>query len=502
MSPERWKRISGLFADALARPPGERGAFLAGACPDADERADVEALIARHDAMPGLLEGVEHLAPLGLEVSTPPGTLIGRRIGPYEVTAELGRGGMGVVYLATDTRLGRLVALKALPAHLARDPVRRERLRQEARAAAALSHPNIAAVHALEEEGDHVYVVSEFVRGRSLRQALADGPLPRDEAARVLRGIADALAAAHAAGVVHRDLKPENVLLAQAGGVKLVDFGLARFLQPSGDSRTRSQLTKSGIVLGTPGYMAPEQLRAESVDARADVFAWGVVAFEVLTGQPPFGGDHAAAVLARVLEDPVDIAPLRTSPVPQLAPVVDRCLQKAPAARFVSGADLAATVSAALSAEGMASPPSAATPAAARAPDPVRWWRVHQGAVAAACVLALWPLSRIDGSDALARPVFFAALAAAVVVVSLRLNFWFLSSLDAVALGAQRRRWQPLLRAADLLFSAAVAVGAWRAASASLPLASLLLAIAIALVVAALVIEPATVRAAFGSDEA
>jgi serine/threonine-protein kinase len=410
---------------------------------------------------------------------------------------------MGVVYLATDTRLGRLVALKALPAHLARDPLRRERLRQEARAAAALSHPNIAAVHALEEEGDNVYVVSEFVRGRSLRQALRDAALPPEEAARMLRGIAEALAAAHAGGVVHRDLKPENVLLTESGGVKLVDFGLARILGPSGDDRTRSQLTRSGVVLGTPGYMAPEQLRAEAVDARADVFAWGVVAFETATGRPPFGDDHAAAVLARVLEDQVDLAPVRAGGHHALAPVIERCLQKLPAARFGSGAELLSALDPRPDTSldrGRRDTPSRPAPAGPP-PDPVRWWRVHQGVVALVCVLSLWPLSMVGGADPLARPTFFAALAAAVVVVSLRLNYWFLSGLDAEALDAQRRRWRGLLLGADLTYSGALAVGAWRAASTSLPLASALLTIAIARLVAALVIEPATSRAAFAPTE-
>lgn len=501
MSPERWKRISGLFAEALARPPGEREAFLAQACADAADRHDVAALIARHEEMPGLLEGTEHLAPLeaGGAVAAR-GTLVGHRVGPYEITAELGRGGMGVVYLATDTRLGRLVALKALPAHLSRDPQRRERLRQEARAAAALSHPNIAAVHALEEEGDDVYVVSEFVRGRSLRQALAEGPLPREDVVRVLRGIAEALAAAHAAGVVHRDLKPENVLLAEGGGVKLVDFGLARFLHPSGDDRTRSQLTRSGVVLGTPGYMAPEQLRAEAVDARADVFAWGVVAYETVTGRQPFGDDHAAAVLARVLEDRVDVTALREGPYAAFAPVIDRCLQKTAAARFESGGDLLQALDLRLSGarDGWRRDrpaPSSLTP------DPVRWWRIHQGVVALVCALSLWPLSVAGGTAGLARPLFFVALAAAVVVVSLRLNFWFLSALHTTALDTQRRRWRTLLLGADVTYSVALAVGAWHASDTSLPLASLLLTIAIALLVAAFVIEPATSRAAFESGE-
>ncbi len=310
MTPERWKRISGVFAEALALDPDARPAFLEVACREHPEDLSlIGQLLSRDLAQPHLLEGRELLAPL--QAPTPPGTLVGRRLGAYEVIAEIGRGGMGVVYLATDTRLGRLVALKALPVALAGDPARRERLRHEARAAAALSHPNIAAIHALEETDDAVYLVSEFVRGRSLRQALDGSPLPAPEAMAVLRGVAEALAAAHAAGIVHRDLKPENVLLTESGGVKLVDFGLARFLRPPGDDQTRSQLTRSGMVLGTPGYMAPEQVRGEPVDARADVFAWGALAFEVVTGEPAFGARAATAALARILEAEVDLSPVR-----------------------------------------------------------------------------------------------------------------------------------------------------------------------------------------------
>ncbi len=500
MTPERWKRISGVFAEALALDPDARPAFLEVACREHPEDLSlIGQLLSRDLAQPHLLEGHELLAPL--QAPTPPGTLVGWRLGAYEVIAEIGRGGMGVVYLATDTRLGRLVALKALPVALAGDPARRERLRHEARAAAALSHPNIAAIHALEETDDAVYLVSEFVRGRSLRQALDGSPLPAPEAMAVLRGVAEALAAAHAAGIVHRDLKPENVLLTESGGVKLVDFGLARFLRPPGDDQTRSQLTRSGMVLGTPGYMAPEQVRGEPADARADVFAWGALAFEVVTGAPAFGARAATAALARILEAEVDLSPVRARGFHVLAPVIDRCLQKAPSARYPSASAIVWELT--VGDRPATHPPDRdAGPGRDAAPGPLRWWRIHQASVAVTCAVALWPVWTVRTLGPWARAVFFVALAAAVLVVSLRLNLWFLSTFHLRALAEQRRRWRRLGLAADVVFSLALGAAAWVASSGSMALAALLVTMGLALLVAALVIEPATAREAFRDDDA
>ena len=195
----------------------------------------------------------------------------GTDIGPYRIVEEIGRGGMGVVYDAEDTRLRRTVALKALPAEYARDPVRRERLTREARAAAALTHPSIATIYALEEHDGSLYLVSELVRGQTLRDELARGPLPPERLLPTLIELASGLAAAHAAGIVHRDFKPENIVRCLDGRVKILDFGLARL------AANETRLTQTGTALGTPGYMPPEQLAGQDVDARTDVFAFGVV---------------------------------------------------------------------------------------------------------------------------------------------------------------------------------------------------------------------------------
>src|SRR5690606_10401336 len=222
---------------------------------------------------------------------------------PYRIVRDIGRGGMGIVYLAEDTRLGRRVALKALPPDVAANPELRQRLRREARAAATISHPTIATVYALEEIDDHLFIVSEYVDGETVRHALARGPMAPARALGVVIQTARALGAAHDAGVVHRDLKPENVLLTAAGDIKVVDFGIAHL---EGSDATR--LTRAGAMLGTPAYMAPEQLLGHDVDGRADIYAFGVLLNELLTGRHPLasGGNTPpppfAAIAARCLQ--------------------------------------------------------------------------------------------------------------------------------------------------------------------------------------------------------
>lgn len=503
MTAEQWKRISGIFAEALGVEPAARGAFLDQACHGTpDVRVEVEQLLRRYEAQPGFLEDDAHFAPLrAVMESQGGGTLVGRRVGVYEITAEIGRGGMGVVYLATDTRLGRLVAVKALPARVAQDPLRRERLRREARAAATLSHPGIAAVHALEEDGDALYMISEYVRGRSLRTALADGPLSPGRGLALLRCVAEALAAAHAAGVIHRDLKPENVLLPDGGGVKLVDFGLARVTHDSEAGDTRLSLTRPGSVLGTPGYMAPEQIRGETTDARTDVFAFGVLAYELVTGLHPFTAEQPGAMLARVLEDEPDYALLSARAPGGLATVVARCLRKAPHERYQTAGEVLAaldTVSGIDVARGLPGVASGRTAGS----QAVRWWRIHQSVVAAATVFALWPLSLVRGQVEWGNALFFLGLAAAVTVVTLRLNLWFLSTFERRALAAQRARWRPLLLLADAAIVVATGAAALLVMPHSAGVASLLLTLSLALALAAAVIEPATAREAFPGDDA
>jgi hypothetical protein len=271
----------------------------------------------------------------------------GTRLGPYQIVAPLGTGGMGEVYRARDTRLDRDVAVKTLPAELAGDPERLARFESEARAIAALSHPNLLAIHDIGNEEGIAFAVTELVEGQTLRERLLDGPLPSGRGAALAAQIAQGLAAAHDRGIVHRDLKPANVKLAGDGGVKILDFGLARRearseVDSGSLAPTVAVMTEPGKVLGTIAYMSPEQVRGQAVDARSDLFSLGVVLYEMLAGRQPFRGESPADSMTAILRE--DPAPL-TEVVPEVSVGMQRigvrCLEKIPAARFRSAADLA-----------------------------------------------------------------------------------------------------------------------------------------------------------------
>jgi serine/threonine protein kinase/tetratricopeptide (TPR) repeat protein len=269
----------------------------------------------------------------------------GIRLGPYEVVAPLGAGGMGEVYKARDTRLGREVAVKVLPGELAADPDRLRRFEQEARATAALDHPNILAVFDIGTHEGTPYIVEQLLEGESLRQRLRSGPLTPAKAVEFGVQIAQGMAAAHEKGIVHRDLKPENLFITKEGRIRILDFGLARLQLDAEGGPVQSQAateetpTREGKVLGTPGYMAPEQVRGLAADARSDIFAFGCVLHEMLSGKRAFEGathtDIAAAILA------MDPPPLTTGVAPALAQLTRRCLEKRPEERFSTAHDLA-----------------------------------------------------------------------------------------------------------------------------------------------------------------
>jgi serine/threonine protein kinase len=296
----------------------------------------------------------------------------GTRLGPYEIAAPIGAGGMGEVYRARDSRLGRDVAIKTLPAVFALDRDRRQRFESEARAVAALSHPNVLALHDIGSEGDLSYVVMELVEGATLRRRLEDGPLPAARAVPIAIQIAHGLAAAHERGVIHRDLKPENVIITPDGRAKILDFGLAKLEQPVGAgsqslAATRALGTEPGMVLGTVGYMAPEQVRGQAVDARADLFALGAVLYEMLAGRRAFEADSAADTMSAILrEDPPELGRSVSDVPPALDRIVRRCLEKHPSARFQSAADLAFALESLSSISSGAHPGPPAAPAANR----------------------------------------------------------------------------------------------------------------------------------------
>jgi len=270
----------------------------------------------------------------------------GARVGPYEIVTLIGAGGMGEVYRARDTRLGRDVAMKVLPAGVSRDPDRLRRFEQEARAASLLNHPNIIVLFDVGTADDTPYVVGELLDGETLREKLRAGPLPVRKAVEYTRQIAQGLAAAHAKGIIHRDLKPENVFVTRDGVVKLLDFGLAKLkpdLAPGGETTIAGAIgTTPGLLLGTVGYMAPEQLRGHDVDHRADIFSLGAILYELLSGRRAFAGDAMPDTLSAILHtDPAPLATLRSDVPPSVDRVTYRCLEKDPADRYQSARDLA-----------------------------------------------------------------------------------------------------------------------------------------------------------------
>ena len=340
--PDHWQRVNELFLAVIEQDPAARAAFLDQECAgNAELRAEVESLVAAHEQAGTFLEAPAYEVEAERPDADPGDALVGRRLGQYVVIRMLGRGGMGVVYLADDTRLGRQVAIKALAPEFSQHDKRRERLRLEARAAAALSHPGIATVYALEEFGETLYLIGEYVPGETLRDELARGPLPPGPLLDTGLQIARALAAAHDLGIVHRDLKPENVIRTPAGAIKILDFGLARFQDPAPVHGDAPRLTEEGTLLGTPAYMSPEQLRGWDVDCRADIFALGVLLYELGCGVHPFEGSDASSTVARILEnEPMDAAALAPAIPPGLVRAIRRCLQKDREQRYPTAREL------------------------------------------------------------------------------------------------------------------------------------------------------------------
>ena len=323
MSPERWQQINQLFYDALARTPPARADFLAQACgADEELRREVLTLLVADAKPEALLE--QPLDAVAAELwsdlpstAPPPAALSGTQLGIYQIIHELGRGGIGEVYLAQDQKLSRRVALKLLPTRFTHDPERLHRFRQEARAASALNHPNIVTIFDIGEQDGRHFMAPEFVEGQTLRAALKSARLSATQALDIAIQVASALAAAHQAGIIHRDIKPENLMLRPDGYVKVLDFGLAKLTEPHSanqgeDSRSEIETrasdlpasfeTRTGMVLGTVDYMSPEQARGQRVDARSDIFSLGVVLYEMLTGARPFAGKTRNHVLVAILD--------------------------------------------------------------------------------------------------------------------------------------------------------------------------------------------------------
>jgi DNA-binding winged helix-turn-helix (wHTH) protein len=324
-----------------------------------------------------------------LEAAAPdaPALVPGAVVSHYRIVAEAGRGAMSVVYQAEDLALGRTVALKFLPEELAAHPPALERLRREARLIGALNHPGICTVHELGEANGRVFLAMEFLEGESLRARMARGPVSEAEFCDIATQVARALEAAHGQGIVHRDIKPDNLFVTRSGQAKVMDFGLAKPIPTGADGTT---LTHPGVILGTPAYMAPEQVRGEAVDHRADLFSFGVVLYEMLCGKQAFSGTSSVEVMNAILKD--DPPQLPASIPPARASMVQRCLEKEPERRFQSAADLVLALQSSLP----SLPPAVAPKRRARLK-----WAALAGVIAAAAVL-FWltrtlPPPRITG---------------------------------------------------------------------------------------------------------
>src|SRR2546421_785659 len=272
---------------------------------------------------------------------------VGTKLGPYEIAVPVGAGGMGEVYRARDTRLGRDVAVKVLPSSFSADSDRLHRFEQEACAASALNHPNILIVHDIGTHDGSPYIVSELLEGETLRQRMSGAALAQRRVTDYASQIAHGLAAAHEKGIVHRDLKPDNVFITKDGRIKILDFGIAKLTQPDGHQSqteipTRRVDTDPGVVMGTVGYMSPEQVKGRAVDHRSDIFSVGAILYEMLSGRRAFHGESAADTMSAILkEDPPDLSDTNQRISPALEKLVNHCLEKDREARFHSARDLA-----------------------------------------------------------------------------------------------------------------------------------------------------------------
>ena len=504
MTSDEQKDVQAVLRAALQRDREERSAFLDEACAGRTWlRAEVASLLAAHHSRGDSQQASAHESATSPAADRADEMLDGRAVGAYIIRHEIGRGGMGVVYLADDTRLARRVALKALNRGLGRDVERRERLRREARAAAARAHPGIATVYALEEIDGELYLACEYVPGQTLRALLEIGrPSPAD-LVDIAMQLARAIAVAHAHGVVHRDLKPENVIRTPAGVVKVLDFGIARM-----ESLAPTRITQTGTVLGTPAYMAPEQIRGEEVDFRTDLFSFGVLVYEMASGSNPFEAGTLEATIARILDvEPAALSEVCSSSGPQLDRIVAACLCKQPGERYKSTQLLVADL------ERLHSgiPTGRARPAKGRRPEiadasrgspaltPRWWWGFHQGVVSAVYVLMIYAAWRVRAwlPPLAGMLFFFSVLACASAATSLRLHLWFTARFYPAQLTMQRAGALPWTRSCDTAFAISLLMAALGIGATHLEVATLFVTVAVATVVASFVIEPATARAAF-----
>jgi serine/threonine protein kinase len=500
MTPAQWQRVRELFEAAVDAEPKDLHLWLQAETDDAEVRAEVESLLRNHSRAGSFMnQPVAESVPALLddEATADSALAAGTVIGQYTVVRELGRGAMGRVYLATDSRLGRQVALKALAPHLTGDPSHRERLKREARAAAGLKHSGICTVYALEEIDGHLFIASELVEGHTLRDEIVRDRQPRADAIlATARELAEALASAHATGITHRDFKPENVMRDRTGRLKVLDFGLARgshTLTPLSSSPAGVLATLPGLLVGTPAYMSPEQLNGQPADIRADVFAFGIVLYEYACGVHPFEASTPLGLAARVLES--DARPVAESCrhiPPSVAAVVDRCLRKSPVDRFASAGEIA---------QALASADSTSEPV-----RPARFqmmWRVHQAVSMVLYVIAgtiAWEIKEQFKSPLTVWTFVAIGIAATVTGVS-RGHLLFTWHMNRPRLTYEWQRVRPAVVVIDLVIAAALAVDGISFASVRPLWGMLTIAFATGLALSTTLLEPATTAAAFDERE-
>src|SRR5205809_883261 len=346
MTPERWQQLKQIFQTALERNPAERSAFLNQACADDPAlRSQVESLIAAHDQAGDYIEAMAAEAATEMLDDDQAVSIVGKQISHYQVGSRIGRGGMGEVFLAHDTSLGRKVALKLLRSDFTRNEERLRRFRQEARAASALNHPNILTIHEIGHDGSLHFMATEYVEGETLRQHLSRARMTVGQTLDVAIQVASALAAAHQAGIIHRDIKPENTMVRTDGNVKVLDFGLAKLAQSKTVETAAPTLlkveTEPGVVMGTLSYMSPEQARGVAVDARTDIWSLGVMIYEMAAGRQPFEGETASDVMSLILQkEPLPLAHSWPEVPAELERIVRKALRKDREERYQTIKDL------------------------------------------------------------------------------------------------------------------------------------------------------------------
>jgi serine/threonine protein kinase len=489
MTPEQWRRVRDLFEHALEEQPPSLAGWLDSRVPDDPAvRRELESLLDHHSRAGAFLEQpVASASPL---LASDDALAAGTVVGSYTIVRELGRGGMGRVYAARDERLARVVALKQLGPTMAHSATFRERLRREAQAAAALTHPGICTVYALEEIDGELFIASELVEGRTLRDEIAGGRASVETLLRTSRELASALASAHDKGIAHRDLKPENLMRTRDGRLKILDFGLARVeTLPEGVAAGSPNLTLPGMLVGTPAYMAPEQVNRLAADARADVFAFGSVMYEYASGVHPFAAANPIATLARVLESE---APPLESRVPSLprayCVVIERCLRKSAAERFQSAREIAAALDTI----------DLSTPQVHRP----TWWRVHQLALVTLYIVASAVGWRFKESFPRAASLWlFIGIGGASAVAGVVRGHWlFTEAMNRARIVVEQRRSARLVTAMDLVIAAALVADALLIASIRPLWTVLAIGLAVGVALAALLMEPATTAAVFGDN--